>query len=101
VLLLQVWHCPVQSESQQTPSTDAQWFEEHSAPVVHVFPVPFPFFGVQLPVAAQYWSVGQEDGVQDPRHLPLLSVAHAPVEHSDAVWVGQTPVPSQTDSGVC
>jgi hypothetical protein len=54
VLLLQVWHCPVQSESQQMPSTDEQWVDVHSAPVVHVFPVPFAFFGAQVPVEAQY-----------------------------------------------
>ena len=101
VLLLQVWHCPVQSESQQMPSTDEQWVEVHSAPVAHVFPVPFPFFGRQLPVEAQYWPVGQEVDVQAPRHFPLLSMAHEPGEHAEGVWVGQVPLPLQTDSGVC
>lgn len=53
-LLAQVWHRPVQSELQQMPSVEAQWVDEHSAPVVHVFPVPFAFFGAQAPVEAQY-----------------------------------------------
>ena len=85
VPVLQLWHCPVQSVSQQIPSADEQWVDVHSAPVVHVFPGPFPFFGAQLPVEAQYWPVGQEIEVQAPRHFPLLSVAHEPVEHAEAV----------------
>jgi hypothetical protein len=85
VPVLQVWHCPVQSVLQQMPSTDAQWFDVHSTPVVHVFPGPFAFFGMQLPVEAQYWSEGQEADVQAPRHFPLPSVAHAPVVHGEAV----------------
>jgi len=85
VLLLQVWHCPVQSELQQTPSTDEQWVDVHSAPVEHVFPLPFPFVGAQVPAEAQYWPVGQEVDVQAPRHFPLPSVAHEPLEHAEAV----------------
>jgi len=91
----------VQSVSQQMPSADEQWVDVHSAPVVHVFPGPFPFFGMQLPVEAQYSPVGQEVDVQAPRHFPLPSVAHEPLEHVEAVWLGQVPVPLQTDSGVC
>jgi hypothetical protein len=101
VLLLQLWHCPVQSESQQMPSIDEQWVDVHSVPVAQVFPVPLPFFGAQLPVEAQYWPVGQDVDVQAPRHLPLLSVAHEPVEHADAVWPGQVPLPLHADSGAC
>ena len=85
VPVLQLWHCPVQSVSQQIPSADEQWVDVHSAPVVHVFPGPFPFFGAQVPVEAQYWSVGQEVEVHAPRHFPLPSVAQEPDEHADAV----------------
>ena len=52
MLLLQVWHCPVQSELQQMPSNE-QWPDEHSVPLEHVLPVPLGFFCVQEPVELQ------------------------------------------------
>ncbi len=94
-LLLQVWHWPVQVGGQQIPS-DAQKPDVHWAPVAHVLPVPFPFFVVQSPVVeSQYWVLGHEVDVQEPRHVPLPSVAHVPLEHVEAVLVGHVPVPSQ------
>ena len=68
---------------------------------MHVFPVPFPFWGAQLPEEAQYWPVGQDDDVQAPAHFPLASLAHKPDEHEEGVWVGHAPLLLQTDSGVC
>jgi hypothetical protein len=100
-LLLQVWHWPVQVAGQQIPS-GAQKPEVHCPPVVHVLPVPFPFFVVQLPVVeSQYWLPEHEFDVQEPRQVPLPSVAHAPLGHVEAVLLGLAPLPSQYEARVC
>jgi hypothetical protein len=94
-LLLQVWHWPVQVAGQQIPS-GAQKPDVHWPPVVHVLPVPFPFFVVQPPVDESQYSVPEHEvDVQEPRHVPLPSVAHAPLGHVEAVLLGQVPLPSQ------
>ena len=95
VELLQVWHSPVQVAGQQMPSVE-QYPEVHTVAVVHALPVPLPFFATQLPVVeSQYWLLEHEPDVQEPRQVPLPSVAHVPLEHVEGVLVGQVPVPSQ------
>ena len=98
---MQVWHWPVQVGGQQMPSAE-QYPDVHGIPVVHVLPVPFSFFAMQSPVVeSQYWPLEHELGVHEPRHVPLLSVAHAPLGQVEAVLVGQVPLPSQYEARVC
>jgi hypothetical protein len=96
-VLLQVWHCPGQGVSQQTPSGE-QFPDKHSPPTVHVFPVPLAFLLAQTPDEGQYCPFGQEIDVHEPAQV---TPSHRPVGHGDALWNAQAPLLLQYEAGMC
>jgi hypothetical protein len=95
-LLSQTWHCPVQADSQHTPS--AQKPLPHSSLLLHR--APGAFLAEQTPAVLQNKPAPQEVAVQLPAHLPLLSLAHWPLAHGSLVGCVHAPLPSQTEAGV-
>ena len=95
-VLLQVWHCPAQSSWQHTPSGE-HFPDEHSPPVVHVFPVPLAFLLTQEPDEEQYCPFGQEPDEHEPEQVTL---SHRPVGQGTALCSAHVPLLLQYEAGV-